>query len=67
MGSMKSPNGNVIELCRDESGAYFTRLYLPEPDSDRPLTRDQATDLLQIMAGTGGLVRTECMPPRAAS
>ena len=61
LGSMHTPNGNIVELCRHEDGSYFTRLHLPEPDSDRTLTRDQATELLQIMAGAG-LVRTECMP-----
>ena len=62
LGSMKTPNGNTVELCRDEDGRYFTRLYLPEPDSDHPLTHDQAAEFLHVIAANGGLVRTECMP-----
>lgn len=63
IASLKSPNGNIIELCEDESG-YYTRLYVPEPDSDHRITRQDATEWLKVVRSCGGTIHEHISVPR---
>ena len=66
IATLPTPNGNIVELVSDE-GAYFTRIYVYEHDSDHELTAADAREFLAVVRSCGGRVHSNVSPRSAAT